>query len=117
MTSRDQYDRLCAAYEGAAEAGDAEAMGRLFTENASILKPGHLPVSGRQAIQEMYKDFFSDRGFKQTINVQDFDKVGDLAYGTGTFEVEGYGTGNYLEVLQRQSDNSYLIHRMCWNTH
>ncbi len=117
MTSRDQYDKYCAAYDAAAEAGDAEAMGRLFTENALLLSPGQPPVSGRQAIQEMYKDFFGDKGYKQTINVHDFDEVGDLAYGVGTFEAEGYGMGNYLEVLQRQSDNSYLVHRMCWNTH
>ena len=31
MTSRDQYNKYCAAYDAAAEAGDAEAMGRLFT--------------------------------------------------------------------------------------
>ncbi len=117
MASRDQYDKLNSAYNAAAEAGDVEAMGRLFTENALLLDPGRPPVSGGQAIRETYKEHFGNKGYKQTINVYDFNEVGDLAYGVGTFEAEGWGTGNFLAVLQRQSDSSYLIHRLCWNTH
>jgi ketosteroid isomerase-like protein len=117
MTSRDQYDKLCAAYESATEAGDAEAMGRLYTEDALVLAPRQPPVSGRQAILQMYKNLFNDKGYKMTINVQDFEENGDLAYGVGTFDALDYGTGNYLEVLKRQSDGSYQMHRACWNTH
>ncbi len=56
MTMRDQFDRLVAAYIGAAEAGDAEAIARLYTENALLLTPEHPPISGRKAIQENYKE-------------------------------------------------------------
>ena len=115
MTSRDQYDKLTAVYEGAHEAGDAEAIGRLFTEDALVLFPGGPPVSGRQAIRELYKTFMGE-GVKITVNAQDFDQCGDMAYGAGTFESEGE-TGNYLEVLKRQSDNSLMFHRMCFNSH
>ena len=115
MTSRDQYDKLTAVYEGAHAAGDAEAIGRLFTEDAVVLFPGYPPVSGRQAIRDLYKTFLGE-GVKITVNAQDFDQSGDIAYGAGTFEAED-GTGNYLEVLQRQRDNSLLFHRMCFNSH
>ena len=115
MTSRDQYDKLTAVYEGAYRAGDAEAIGRLFTEDALVLFPGHPPVSGRQAIRDLYKKFLGE-GVKITVNAQDFDQSGDIAYGAGTFEDED-GTGNYLEVLQRQSDNSLLFHRMYFNSY
>ncbi len=115
MTSRDQYDKLTAVYEGAYEVGDAEAISRMFTEDAIILFPEHPPVSGRQAIREVYKTLLGE-GVKITVNVQDFDQSGDIAYGAGTYEAEGE-TGNYLEVLQRQSDNSLLFHRMCSNSH
>ncbi len=113
MTMRDQFDRLVAAYIGAAEAGDAEAIARLYTEDALLLTPGHPPISGRQAIQENYKESMGD-GYKLTVNVQDFQDQGDTAYAAGTYETED-GNGNWLEVLQRQSDDSLLLHRVCTN--
>ncbi len=114
MTMRDQFDRLVAAYIGAAEAGDAEAMTRLYTEDALILTPGYRPISGRQAIQENYKESMGD-GYKLTVNVQDFQDQGDTAYAAGTYETED-GIGNFLDVLQRQSDDSLLFHRVCLNS-
>ncbi len=112
---RDQYDRLVAAYIGATEAGDAEAMARLYTEDALLLTPEHPPISGRQAIQENYKESMGD-GYKLTINVQSFQDQGDTAYAAGTYDTEDV-IGNYLEVLQRQSDDSLLLHRVCANRH
>ncbi len=114
MTMRDQFDRLVAAYIGAAEAGDAEAIARLYTEDALLLTPEHPPISGRQAIQENYKESMGD-GYKLTVNVQDFQDQGDTAYAAGTYETED-GNGNWLEVLQRQSDDSLLLHRVCVNS-
>ena len=113
MTMRDQFDRLVAAYIGAAEAGDAEAIARLYTEDALLLVPEHPPISGRRAIQENYRENLGD-GFKMTANVVDFQEHGDTAYAAGTYESED-GKGNWLEVLQRQNDDSLLIHRLCWN--
>ncbi len=114
MTMRDQFDRLVAAYVGAVETGDAEAVARLYAEDALLLAPEHPPISGRQAIQENYKESLGD-GFKMTVNVQDFQDRGDTIYAAGTFEDED-GNGNWLEVLQRQSDDSLLLHRVCWNS-
>ncbi len=114
MTMRDQFDRLVAAYIGAAEAGDAEAMARLYTEDALLLRPAHPPISGRQAIQENYKESMGD-GYKLTVNVQDFQDQGDTAYAAGTYETED-GNGKWLEVLQRQSDDSLLFHRVFINS-
>ena len=114
MTMRDQFNRLVAAYIGAAEAGDAEAIARLYTEDALLLTPEHPPISGRQAIQENYKESMGD-GYKLTVNVQDFQDQGDTAYAAGTYETED-GNGNWLEVLQRQSDDSLLLHRVCVNS-
>ncbi len=113
MTMRDQCDRLFTEWDCAAEAGDAQALTRLYTEDALLLSPGHPPISGRQAIQEHYKEILGD-GFKMTVNVRDFQGQGDTAYAAGTYETED-GNGNWLEVLQRQSDDSLLFHRACSN--
>ena len=113
MTMRDQFDRLVAAYIGTVEAGDAEAIGRLYTEDALLLVPEHPPISGRQAIQENYKESLGD-GYKLMVKIQDFQEQVDTAYAAGTYESEDEN-GSWLEVLQRQSDDSVLLHRVCWN--
>ena len=114
MTLRDQFDRFIAAYVGAVEAGDAEAVARLYTEDALLINPEHLPISGRQSIQENYKENLGD-GYKLTVNVLDFQDQGDSAYAVGTYESED-GNGNWLEVLQRQNNGSLLLHRVCSNS-
>ncbi len=113
MTARDQYDRLCAQYAAATEAGDAEAKARFFTEDAILLTPGCPPINGRQAIHENYNKALGN-GYKVTIKVQDFQARGDTAYAVGTYEFEGEN-GKWLEVLHRQSDDSWLLHRVCSN--
>ena len=98
------------------EEGNENAIGRLFTENAMLLAPGHLPVQGRQPIQEIYKKEHMGDGVKLTITVKEFQDSGELLYGVGTFEaVEG--TGNFLDIIQRQADNSFLYHVIIWNDH
>ena len=50
MSARDQCDRLFAAWDRAAEAGDARTLARCYTEDALLLSPGHPTVNGRQAV-------------------------------------------------------------------
>jgi len=77
MTIRDQFDRFVAAYIGAVEAGDAEAVARLYTEDALLINPGHLPISGRRAIEADYRANLGD-GYKLTVNVLDFQEQDEL---------------------------------------
>ena len=116
MSMRDQFDKLNNAYAGATEAGDAEALSRLFTEDAILLTPGNPPASGRQAIQESHERELEETegGYNLIIKVQDFQEQGDTAYAVGTWETEDE-SGNWLDVLQRKSDDSLLFHRVCWN--
>ena len=115
MTMRDQCDRLFTEWDCAAEAGDAQALARLYTEDALLLSPGHPPIRGRQAIEEHYKESLGN-GLKFTVKIQDFQDQGDTAYAAGTYESENEN-GNWLEVFQRQSDDSLLIHRQCSNSY
>lgn len=113
MTGREKYDRLTAAYVDANMAGDAQAVGRLFTEDAMLLSPGSPPVRGRAAIEQSY-DAYIRNGVAITMDIIEFHASGNLAYGVGTFGGE-LGAGSYIDVLKRQPDGSYLIHRTCWN--
>lgn len=113
MSMRDPFDRLVEAYTDATRAGDSEAASLLYTEDAILLTPGNPPFSGRQAILEYYKKDFGS-GYKLTINVMDFKDLRDIAYAVSAWETED-AAGNALDVLQRQSDGSLLLHRECWN--
>ncbi len=113
MSMRDQFEMLTNAYAGAVEAGDAEAISRLYSEDAILLTPGKPPFKGRQAIQEFWKEELGD-GFKLIIKDLDFQELGDTAYAVGTYETEDE-KGNWIDVVQRQVDGSLLLHRECWN--
>ena len=114
MTTRDQVNTLIAAWQGFTEAGDADSIALLYTEDALILTQGHLPISGRQAIKEYFKESMGD-GFKITIEAHDVQDRGDIVYAVGTYNFEDEN-GNWLEVYQRQSDGSLLFHRQCSNS-
>jgi uncharacterized protein (TIGR02246 family) len=115
MSMREQFDKLNNAYAGATDAGDAEALSRLFTKDAILLSPGNPPISGRQAIQESHERELEEMegGYNLLIKVLDFQEQGDTAYAVGTWETEDE-SGNWLDVVQRQSDDSLLYRRVCW---
>lgn len=113
MSMRDQFDQLVEAYISATGAGDAESISSLYTKDAILLTPGNPPLSGRQAIQENYRRELGD-GFKLIIKVLDFKDLGDTAYAVSAWETEDE-SGNALDLLQRQSDGTLLMHRECWN--
>ena len=116
MTMRDQFDKLNNAYAGATDAGDAVALSRLFTEDAILLAPGNPPASGRQAIQESHEKELEEMGggYNLIIKVMDFQEQGDTAYAVGTWETEDE-IGNWMDVVQRQDNDSLLFSRVCWN--
>lgn len=116
MSMRDQFDKLNNAYAGATDAGDAEALSRLFTEDAILLTPGNSQATGRQAIQKSHERELEETGggYNLVIKTLDFQDQGDTAYAVGTWETEDQ-RGNWLDVLQRQSDDSLLYSRVCWN--
>lgn len=113
MSMRDQFDQLVETYTSATQAGDAEAISSLYTEDAILLTPENPPISGRQAIRENYRKELGE-GYKLTIKVLDFQDLGDTAYAVSAWETEDE-SGNALDLLQRQSDGSLLMHRECWN--
>ena len=114
MSARDQCDRLFAAWDRAAEAGDARTLARCYTEDALLLSPGHPTVNGRQAIEEVYRDVLGS-GITFNVSIHDFEECGEFVFASGTYESEGEN-GKWLEVFQRQSDGSLLIHRQCSNS-
>lgn len=116
MSMRERFDQLNDIYAGATEAGDAEAVSRLFTEDAMVLAPRVPPANGPDAIRKNHELEFVEAGggYNLIIKVLDFQELGDTAYATGTWETEDE-RGSWLDVVKRQDDDSLLYHRVCWN--
>ena len=116
MSMRAQFDQLNEAYARATEAGDAEALSHLFTEDAIHLSPGSPPISGRQAIMAVHAQDFADShgGYHVDITVNEFQQQGTMAYASGTWEADGE-SGNWLDVVEQQEDDSLQYSRVCWN--
>lgn len=75
-----------------AEARPAAALGRFYTQNATVLAPGHEAVNGRAAIEKFW-DETRKEGLRQiTFEPQQVASTGDQAEETGRF-IATFATG------------------------
>lgn len=97
----------------------------LYAQDAVFLPPNGDRITGRDEIRKLTKaamdTFTSDLTF-QSIN---FEHSGDLAYDSGAYRETltnvsdsgvSHGQGNYLMVLKRQTDGSWLIVQQAWTS-
>ncbi len=110
------------AWVEAVNAGDWAAVSATYTEDAVRLPPNQPAVQGRGDIQAWFEAFppASD------VNLEwaEIEGVGDVAFVRGSFTLivtpEGMDavadTGKFLDVLRRQADGSWLIHRNIFNS-
>jgi uncharacterized protein (TIGR02246 family) len=105
-------------------AGDADALSKLYDENALLMPPNHAPVQGRAAIKEFFtKDIAetSKAGVSMAFGPKlDGGSNGDLGWASGTFTVKDKGgktvaTGKFLSV-SKKANGHWLYWRDTWNT-
>lgn len=105
-------------------AGDADAVANLYTEDAMILPPGAPSVAGRAGIRDFIaSDIAASGAAGLTFNVAESDDVGfsgDVAWQNGTFTVTDASgamvdAGKYLSVFQKL-DGKWLLYRDTWNS-
>jgi ketosteroid isomerase-like protein len=115
-----------AAYTRAVLAGDCDAQGAMYSEDAVLLPQNQPVVEGRAAINaacEAEAAQFTIQRF--TLTPLETDGYGDLAYQRGTwseaFVAEGMEepitlTGKYVSISRKQDDGSWLTTELLWNT-
>jgi uncharacterized protein (TIGR02246 family) len=105
------------AYEKAVNGKDATAIVALMTDKTEWSEP-HMPaVVGKDAIGKLHQGVFDQGDLKNAVPVADVRAVGDLGFARGTWtqtftpKAEGVASvsnsGNWMVVLQRQSDGSW----------
>ncbi|MDP3001400.1 MAG: DUF4440 domain-containing protein [Bryobacterales bacterium] len=98
------------------ESGDAEALvDAFYAEDAEVLPPHAAVAKGRAAILALWKGMLAAGLKVQVLNTTRIEESGDLAFGSGVYELTlsppGVGTiaddGKYVVVYGRQADRSW----------
>jgi uncharacterized protein (TIGR02246 family) len=116
--ARLQIEYAMSRYVTATNEGDADALTRLYTEDAVLLPPDHQPIQGREAIADFWRQG-TDPGLEVTTIRLDVD--GNLGYLVGSYhlpatEREPADSGKYVMCLQRQADGAWKLTADIWNS-
>jgi uncharacterized protein (TIGR02246 family) len=115
---RDAVEAGNRAFVAAFLRGDSKAVAELYTEDAQVIAPGAPVAEGRAAIQAAWQKVI-DSGVKNvSLNTEDVESAGDLAYETGIVKLVGSdgatSSARYLVVWKR-AGSDWKLHRDIWN--
>lgn len=116
--ARQGIEATVSRYLEATNQGDAEALTALYADDAVLLPPDHLPIRGRQAIGDFWRQG-TDPGLEMTTLRLDVD--GDLGYLVGQYRLpptdeEPADSGKTVMCLKRQRDGSWKLTADIWNS-
>lgn len=105
-------------------AGDAETLAAIRTEDSVVLKPEAEPLIGKQARRDSLEAVFAQFDVDESRTIEEIDIAGNRAIVWGTYKVTLAPkdnsapiceSGNYIDVLHKQPDDSWLFARTIWN--
>jgi uncharacterized protein (TIGR02246 family) len=111
-------------YNAAINAGDLEGWMTFVADDAVVLPPDELPISGMDELRPRYEAVFSTYAFQFTPRLDEVVVAGDLAvlraFYEETLTVKGEGetmefSGLWLMILRKQSDGSWKLWRNMWS--
>jgi uncharacterized protein (TIGR02246 family) len=120
---RQAIEQVNARFMEAFKAGDAATIASLYTETGKMLPPDAAEIVGREAIQAEWQSWI-DGGLKDlTLEAQEVEASGDLAYEVGAFSLQvpaendamATAGGNYVVVWKRVAEGSWRLHVDTWN--
>jgi len=120
---KDAIDAANAKMEKDYAAGDAKAIAEAYAEDAVMLPPDATVVSGRAAIEKLWKSWIDDGLKNLKLKTTAVESAGDLAYEIGDFSLDVPGKdggmtpapGNYVVVWKRGSDGVWRLKVDTWN--
>jgi uncharacterized protein (TIGR02246 family) len=120
---RQAIEQVNARFVEAFKAGDAATIASLYTETARMLPPDATEIAGREAIQAEWQSWIDDGLKDLTLEAQEVEASGDLAYEIGLFSLQVpaenndmvTADGNYVVVWKRDAEGSWRLHIDTWN--
>lgn len=100
-------DRVLRHYEQGWTAKDAESLAALFTHDGFILRPGHTPVRGREAIAIAYQN----AGGPLFLRAYAYEMSDSIAYIIGGYrpDLNMPDGGKFTLTLRLESDGKWYI--------
>ncbi|MEA5446800.1 SgcJ/EcaC family oxidoreductase [Gammaproteobacteria bacterium AB-CW1] len=101
-------------------AHDAEALSKLYTDDALVLAPGEDMIQGQSALKKYWKRVF-DSGLKSTkLEPISVERFGDIALDAGRYTMVGedgktLDEGKYL-IAWKYANGNWRIHRDAWTS-
>ncbi len=124
--SREGIDKSHQAWLDAMKANDAQALGRLVTEDAVLMPPNQPVVVGRAAVVDWFAGVVRQaRTTGVGVPQREVIVAGDWAIERGSFTWKVAPTaggapiedrGNFLAIYQRQTDGAWRVTRNIWNS-
>jgi uncharacterized protein (TIGR02246 family) len=122
---RASIDQNYRSWVQATKRKDVAAVLAIYADDAIVLPPGRDPVTGRDAIREFYKEYYSgswkllDEQFTNTSLVLRDDLAIETAEYSGQIDQAEKGRirfkGKNLVIWKRQQDGSWKLFRDMWS--
>ena len=118
---RQQIDAANRGFVEAVGRGDVEAATQVYTDDATILPPGHKQVTGRSDITAFWAGAAQQLGISGAmLRTTELEVIDDrTAYELGEFRLDGASgpidEGKYV-VVWRQSNGTWHWHVDIWNS-
>jgi uncharacterized protein (TIGR02246 family) len=107
-------------YVEAANAQDVDAWIQLVSESAVYMPENHAPLEGRKAAAQWFSAPQSQGPLTLSLTTAEIEGRGDVAFVRGAYSLTrnnaNVGTGNFIEIWQKESDGAWRIIRDVWNT-
>jgi len=119
-TAREAISEAYRAFEEAFYKGDAEALSRIYTDDAEWLVPDAPAIRGRAAIAQAWKNVIGSGGNRVRVEVREVEQSGEWAYDVGGFELSApdgtvLSIGKYIVIWKRQADGDWKTYRDIFN--
>ncbi len=116
MSAVDAIRKLTEDYAAAHEAGDGQALARMFWDDAVIIPPGKPAITGREAIDSFFSGVQGGAGL--TNETARIEVEGSIAYdyGTATWSEDGERRLLYYVDVYRLKDGEWKMTLSSWNS-
>ncbi len=122
-SARSDADAINAGIIAAYLEKDSAKIASFYSEDAEILPPRSERSSGKASIEKMWRDSLDGGVFDLAQRAVEVVESGDFAYEVGVYEQKVPGddgktthvVGKFVQILMRQPDGSWRIHREIWN--
>jgi len=121
---RQEIENRVRVFETTYNQGDLAAHAALYTEDATLMPPDSVVITGRAGIQQFWQRVRDSGVGRVALSTQQVETSGDMAAEVGTAELTVTGQGGqssvvplkYVVVWKRQGGDPWMMAVDIWNS-